>query len=274
VVFALWLLFALAALLLVFSLYLWLIAPARRPYPYEMRRDVLYAHRGLHDGNRAVIENSMRAFALAAEHGYGMEMDLQSTRDGQVVVHHDLNTLRVCGTDAVIEQTDYRDLPLLPDGTPIPLFTDFLVLVSGRVPVIIELKYHGQWRRTVRAALDILADYRGDYYLESFHPAIVRHLRAHAPKALRGQLSSGTFDKGTNPVAAFMLRHLLIDALSRPHFIAYNFHSDRSFSLKLIRFLFRPVLVAWTVRNQAELDKARKRYDAVMFEGFLPDSSK
>jgi glycerophosphoryl diester phosphodiesterase len=272
-VFALWLLFACAVLLLLFALYLWLIAPARKPYPCDMRRDVLYAHRGLHDGNRAVIENSMRAFALAAERGYGMEMDLQTTRDGQVVIHHDLNTLRVCGADAVIEQTDYADLPFLPDGAPIPLFSDFLKLVDGRVPVIIELKYHEQYLRTIRAALALLKDYRGDYYLESFHPAIVRYLRRHAKGALRGQLSSGKLGGGTNPAAAFMLKHLLVNALSRPHFIAYDFHHARTPSLWFNRFLFKPVLVAWTVRSQADLDAARKRYDAVMFEGFVPDST-
>ncbi|MBN1776727.1 MAG: glycerophosphodiester phosphodiesterase [Clostridiales bacterium] len=272
-VFALWLLFAFAVLLLIFALYLWLIAPARRPYPGKLRRDVLYAHRGLHDGNQSVIENSMRAFALAAEHGYGIEMDLQSTRDGQVVVHHDLNTLRVCGTDAVIEQTDYADLPALPDGTPIPLFSDFLKLIGSRVPVIIEFKHHKQYVRTLRAALALLREYSGETYLESFHPSVVRYLRVHAPETLRGQLSAGHFDAGTNPIAAFVLKHLLIDVLSRPHFIAYNFRNDRSLSLKLLRMLFRPVLVAWTARSQAELDVARARYDAVIFEGFIPDSS-
>ena len=272
-VFALWLLFAFAVLLLLFAAYLWLIAPARRPFPKQFRQDVLYAHRGLHDGNKAVIENSMQAFQLAVERGYGMEMDLQTTRDGQVVVHHDLNTLRVCGTDAVIEQTDYADLPLLPDGTPIPLFSDFLKLVGGRVPVIIELKYHKQYLRTVKAALELLWEYTGDYCLESFHPSIVRYLRVHAPDELRGQLSAGSFDAGTHPFVVLILKHLLVNALSRPHFIAYGFEHDGTLSLKLIRMLFRPILVAWTVRNQKDLDAARERYDAVMFEGFIPDAA-
>ncbi|MFH1513697.1 MAG: glycerophosphodiester phosphodiesterase family protein [Bacillota bacterium] len=268
--FALWVLFACAALLFLFALYLWLIAPARKPCPREFRRDVLYAHRGLHDGNHSVIENSMRAFALAVEHGYGMEMDLQTTRDGRVVIHHDLNTLRVCGADAVIEQTDYADLPPLPDGTPLPLFSEFLKRVDGKTPLIIELKYHKQYLRTVRATLTLLEGYSGDYCLESFHPAIVQTLRKHAPDALRGQLSSGNLDKDTNPVAAFMLKHLLINVFSRPHFIAYDFYHDRTPSLKLCRLLFKPVLIAWTVKSQAALDEALTRYDTVIFEGFIP----
>ncbi len=272
-VFALWFLFGFSVLLLLFAGYLWLIASARRPFPKTFRRDVLYAHRGLHDGNQSVIENSMRAFKMAKERGYGIEMDIQSTRDGQIVVHHDLDTLRVCGVQAEIEQTNYADLPMLPDGSPIPLFADFLTMIDGRVPLIIELKHHKQYLHTVRAALAILETYGGDYCLESFHPSIVRYLRRHAPHELRGQLSTGQFDQSTPKTKAFLLKHLLINVLSRPHFIAYGFEHDKSLSLKLIRRLFRPLLITWTVRNQHDLDLAHMRYDAVMFEGFIPDSS-
>jgi glycerophosphoryl diester phosphodiesterase len=273
-IFALWLLFAFAVLLVLFSVYLWLIAPARKPYPYALRRDVLYAHRGLHDGNHAVIENSMKAFALAMEHGYGMEMDLQTTRDGKVVIHHDLNTQRICGVNAEIEQTDYADLPLLPDGSKLPLFEDFLKLVDGKAPLIIELKHHAQYLRTVNAALETLKGYHGDYCVESFHPSIVRCLRNGAPNVLRGQLSSGNLASGIKPLSAFLLKHLLFNVLSRPHFIAYDFYHDRTPSLWLNRLFFKPYLVAWTVKSQAGLDAALKRYDAVIFEGFTPDAAK
>ena len=271
--FMLWLLFILAVLLFLFAVYLLLIAPAPKPYPAELRTDVLYAHRGLHDGNHAVIENSMKAFALAADNGYGMEMDLQSTRDGMVVIHHDNNTKRVCGVDAEIEETDYADLPLLPDGTPLPLFSDFLQLIGGRVPLIIELKAQKHYQHTVQAALAMLTDYTGDYCMESFHPGIVRYLRRHAPNVLRGQLSSGKLSSGIHPVPAFLLRHLLLNMLSKPHFIAYDFYHDRSLSFQLNRRLFKPLLVAWTVRSQADLDIALTRYDAVIFEGFIPETA-
>jgi len=101
----------------------------------------------------------------------------------------------------------------------------------------------------------------------------VRYLRRHAPHELRGQLSTGQFDPGTPKTKAFLLKHLLINILSRPHFIAYGFEHDTSLSLKLIRRLFRPLLITWTVRSQHDLDLAHMRYDAVMFEGFIPDTS-
>ncbi|HPF86973.1 MAG TPA: glycerophosphodiester phosphodiesterase family protein [Candidatus Limiplasma sp.] len=266
----LWILFVLEVILLLFALYLLLIAPASKPFPAKLRTDVLYAHRGLHDGNQDVIENSMKAFRLAIEHGYGMEMDLQSTRDGLVVVFHDNNTKRVCGTDAVIDQTDYADLPLLPDGTPIPLFEDFLKLVDGKVPLIIELKSHTTYLHTVQTSLAMLKDYHGDYCMESFHPVIVKYLRKHAPNILRGQLSSGKISGALKPFSAFMLKNLLVNVLSRPHFIAYDFHHDHKLSLKLNRIFFKPLFVAWTIRSQEDLDAALKRYDAVIFEKFIP----
>jgi glycerophosphoryl diester phosphodiesterase len=267
--FALWLLLAVA---LLFTVYLFLIAPARKPYPYAMRTDVLYAHRGLHDQNHSVIENSLRAFTLAVENGYGMELDLQTTRDGKVVIHHDLNTKRVCGVNAEIEQTDYADLPLLPDGAPLPLFSDLLKLVDGKTPLIIELKHHKQYLRTVQSTLEMLKNYKGDYCLESFHPMIVQYLRKSAPQLLRGQLSSGRLGSEIKPQNAFLLKHLMFNVLARPHFIAYDFYHDRTPSLWLNRLLFKPILVAWTVKSQPDLNAARKRYDAIIFEGFTPDA--
>ncbi len=271
--FALWALFAFAVLLCLFFLYLWAIAPARKPFPPGLQKNVLYAHRGLHDGNRAVYENSLKAFALAVEHGYGMEMDLQTTKDGKVVIHHDLNTQRVCGVNAVIEQTAYADLPRLPDGEPIPLFEDLLTLIAGKAPLIIELKHHSEYKRTVREALRLLERYEGTYCLESFHPIILKTLRGLAPQLLRGQLSSGNLSKEIKPMQAFLLKHLLLNRFSRPHFIAYDFSHSRTPSLWLNRLLFRPLLIAWTIRNQKDLDEALKRYDTAIFEGFLPSSN-
>ena len=46
-----------------------------------------YAHRGLH--GEGVPENSLSAFARAAEAGYGIELDVQLSRDGTVMVFHD-----------------------------------------------------------------------------------------------------------------------------------------------------------------------------------------
>ena len=139
-------------LLILLAVYLFFIMPSLcRPCDSHLR-GWLYAHRGLHDGNVKVPENSMEAFRLAVENGYGMELDVQLTRDGQLVVHHDGSTKRVCGVDKLIKDTDYADLPLLPDGTAIPLLTEVLSLVDGRTPIIVEVKYYGGAAKVAKAA--------------------------------------------------------------------------------------------------------------------------
>ena len=52
------------------------------------------AHRGLHDGNRKIAENSMAAFRAAMEAGYAIECDIHIAADGVPVVFHDGDLVR------------------------------------------------------------------------------------------------------------------------------------------------------------------------------------
>ena len=261
-----WVLIVLAALA---ALYLYLIAPSRRHPDASALLGWLYAHRGLHD--EKAPENSMQAFRLAVEHGYGIELDVQLTRDGQMVVHHDSNTRRVCGVDAEILQTDYADLPTLPDGSHLPLFTEVLAMVAGRSPLIVEVKQYGSPSRNAAEALRYLRAYQGPFCVESFHPVAVRYFRQNAPEIERGQLSmGGKRDATLNPVAHFALHHLLVNVLGRPHFVAYQAITDGNLSMWLMKRAYRPLLAAWTIRDQALLERVRKQYDMPIFERFIP----
>lgn len=103
-----------------------------------------YAHRGLHNLSEGVPENSMAAFRRAAEHGYGIELDVQLTRDGQVIVAHDYDLKRICGIEKEIDSLTYEELsrfPILGTEERIPLLEDVLKLVKGQVPLIVEIKY-------------------------------------------------------------------------------------------------------------------------------------
>ena len=78
-------------IIIVLFLLLWVLAlRCRKGHPaLEQLRKFRYAHRGLHDAKNGVPENSMKAFRLAAEHGYGIELDIHLTRDGRLAVIHD-----------------------------------------------------------------------------------------------------------------------------------------------------------------------------------------
>ena len=268
-----WFIWPALTLLALTALYLWLIAPARRRPDASALVGRLYAHRGLYHAEQGVPENSLAAFRRAAEAGYGIELDVQQTADRQLVVFHDADTLRVCGAAATIRKTPYAELPPLPDHSPVPLFADVLRLVAGRVPLIVEIKPYGNPTANAAAALEALRAYTGAWCAESFHPLAVRYFRKTAPGALRGQLAmGGPYTPGEARRAEFWaLKYLLINVLGRPHFVAYSCAEDRNLSLWLMKRVFRPLLAAWTVRDQQTLNHAREHYQMPIFEHFIPD---
>ena len=75
----------------------WLILmkPSGKKHPNEPEmRKFIYAHRGLHDKNIGIPENSMAAFDRAVSEGYGIELDVHISADGTPVVIHDTSLLR------------------------------------------------------------------------------------------------------------------------------------------------------------------------------------
>ncbi|MBR6572046.1 MAG: glycerophosphodiester phosphodiesterase [Clostridia bacterium] len=261
-------------LLLLAAAYVFLIAPAMDKPEDGHLRGWLYAHRGLHDGNVTVPENSMKAFELAMENGYGMELDVQLTKDGKLVVHHDGSLQRVCGVDQLILETDYADLPALPDGSAIPLLEEVLAMVNGCVPIIVEIKHYGGAEAVAAAAYGALKEYRGPYCVESFDPRAMQYFRKNAPQVLRGQLASGgKWDKEALNLPSYIaLKYLLVNVLSRPHFVAYSMPEDRVVSMLMMKYAFKPMLACWTVRDQKTLDDAwEEGYHCPIFELFTPE---
>lgn len=262
-------------LLLLSGLYLLLIAPCDHHPDASHLEGWLYAHRGLHDGNVEVPENSLKAFRLAVENGYGMELDVQLTADHQLVVFHDKTLKRVCGVDIPLHTLTYDELKLypLPDGSAIPLFSQVLSLVNGQTPLIVEVKYHGNVTEIAKATHDMLQDYKGSYCVESFHPLAMHYFRKNAPDILRGQLAyGGKWKKEDNSLLLhFLLKHLLVNCISRPHFVAYSVPTDHTLAMWLMKKLFHPLLAAWTIREQIVLDDCETVYDFPIFELFTPE---
>ena len=121
--------------------FLILVRPTKKTKPQEeLLRD--YAHRGLHNGKDAP-ENSLAAFEAACQKGYGIELDVQLSRDGTVMVFHDYTLVRMTGCDKKLCELDAEELTALTLGESdqtIPTFAEVLSLVDGRVPLLVELK--------------------------------------------------------------------------------------------------------------------------------------
>ena len=77
------------------------------------------AHRGLHDADQGVPENSRAAFKAAIAGGYGIELDLQMSSDGTAMVFHDYDLSRLTGADGKLRDrtaTELSRIQLLTNG--------------------------------------------------------------------------------------------------------------------------------------------------------------
>lgn len=259
------------ALILLFLL-LWVLMTL----PRLPRRDMssftgrLYAHRGLWNNERP--ENSMAAFRAAADAGYGMETDVHLTKDGVPVLHHDGHTGRMCGTDLRIcdcTLAELQALQLKETQETIPTLDEFLDMVDGRVPLILELKTDdGNHEALCPVVLERLRRYKGLWCMESFDPKAVRWFRLHAPDVIRGQLSTGLHNEKLSWQRLAMAM-LLQNVQSRPDFVAFDHKAVHCPALWFHR-LIGTNLVAWTVRTQADLDRNRSRFLLQIFDSFVP----
>ncbi len=261
-------------ILLILVIYLFAIMPrvSGRPDVTPLL-GCYYAHRGLHDNRSQAPENSIPAFRKAVEAGFGIELDVQLTRDRVPVVFHDETLDRVCRVPGRVRDFTFEELqhfPLYASHERIPRFSEVLKLVDGKVPLIVEIKVHESASEVCRRADELLQDYSGAYCVESFHPYAVKWYREHRPEVIRGQLSTD-FDKPGEheTLTKRTVHYLLTNFLSRPDFIAYDHRHKYNLS-RLVCQLFRPLNVTWTIRSREELEGNRKHFDLFIFEGFLP----
>ena len=232
---------------------------------------VPYAHRGLHGGK--IPENSLAAFRAATEAGYGIELDVQLSKDGEVVVFHDESLLRVTGCDASLyskTSSELSELALCDTEEKIPTLREVLSLVDGRVPILVEIKSDHAVFDVCRKTAEILDGYTGAYMIESFHPLAVNWFRKNRPLVVRGQLSARLFEMGKRTPSMFLVQNLLLNFLARPDFVAFDYRHKNRYSFALCRFFHRPYTVAWTVKTVEAL-KASRKFDGIIFEDLTKD---
>ena len=234
-----------------------------------------YAHRGLH--GQGVPENSMEAFRLALENGYGAELDVHLMADGNLAVIHDASLKRTAGADVQIEDLTAEALSQYKlEGTEehIPLFGDVLALFDGKAPLIIELKAErGNYGELADAVCRALEDYKGVYCIESFDPRVLWWLRKNKPELCRGQLAENFFADGDVELKwylKFILTHQLENFMVVPDFVAYRFDHRKNPGIWIVRKLWGVQGVAWTIKTEEDYDAALLDGWIPIFEGFRP----
>lgn len=255
-----------------------LLAPRRGQPGWDKLDGVRFAHRGLHDLDRGIPENSMAAFRAAVDSGFGAELDVHLMADGNLAVVHDSNLSRVCGADICVEDLTLSELPgypLMGTGETIPLLEDVLEVFEGRTPLIIELKVErGNYNDLTDRTMKALQGWRGAFCIESFHPAVLLRLREKYPWVLRGQLSEDFLRSGDGVNLSlpgrFVLTNLLTTGVTKPDFIAYKLQDRHNLSLRLMRKLYGVHEAGWTVRDEETLHELEQEGVAPIFEQFVP----
>ena len=268
----------LIVLLVLFLLYILCLRCRRGKADWAHLRKWRYAHRGFHDREKGVPENSLAAFKRAASNGFGAELDVHLMKDGKLAVIHDASLLRTAGADVYIEDLTAGELENYRlEGTEqrIPLLEEVLPLFVGRAPLIVELKAErGNADALAAAACKLLDKHHVTYCIESFDPRCLMWLWANRPDVVRGQLSENFRRHGDAQnlpgVVRWVLSSLLLNARTRPDFIAYRFEDRKCLSLRLCRGLYGAQEFSWTIRSRADMDAAERDGALVIFECFDP----
>lgn len=238
------------------------------------------AHRGLHDVAAGIPENSLAAARAAIAEGYAIEADVRLARDG-VVVFHDAKLRRLCDRDARVADLGVAELALLRLGASeqtIPSLEQFLALVRGRVPLLLELKSPGTGEgiaALVEHVVGLLDGYVGPLAVMSFDPDLVALVRRHAPWLARGIVVADFRPAPDRRHGGVMQRFVLSKMLhlprTRPHFVACRADDLPQPVVALLRKLRRVPILAWTIRTPGEARRVAPLVDQIIFEGFRPD---
>lgn len=237
-------------------------------------------HRGLHDVANGVQENSRPSFEAAIKGGYGIELDLQLSSDGEAMVFHDYMLERLTNETGPVQMrtaAELQSITLKIGNDPIMVLPDLLELVDGQSPLLIELKDqdgaagpnvgHLEYR-----VAEIMKKYKGDVAVMSFNPHSMMVMSDIAPNIPRG-LTTSDFNAEFWPM---LPRKRASELIAIPDFgrtgSCFISHDHRLLDAAPVRSLKArgvPIL-CWTVRSVEQEIKARRIADNITFEGYIP----
>lgn len=228
------------------------------------------AHRGLHDMNKKVWENTLSAFRRAMDRNFAIECDVHLSSDRVPVVIHDGDLKRLTGEDGFVWQRTGAELQALRVGRTkdhVPLLSDLLELVRGKVPLVIEVKgIAGHDEGLVEAVGAQLKNYKGKAAVMSFDHWLVRDFKRYLPDIPVGLTAYGK-DNALIEAHFAMLAHGL-------DFTSYAAGDLPNPFVSFVRERLKMPVITWTIRDKPAIDLTFKYADQMTFEGFDPDKLK
>lgn len=250
------------------------------PLPDRFLRAPL-AHRAYWDLAQGRPENSRAAIRAAIEAGYGIEIDVQLSRDGEAMVFHDDALERLTGAQGPVAAQDAQDLGKIAlkggDGETIPTLAQVLDIVAGRAALLIEIKDQdgalgpsiGGLEQAVARAID---GYDGAAAVMSFNPHSVIKMAALAPDVARGIVTCDYSAEDWPRVAEArrgQLREIKDYDAARASFISHQAADLSRARVAQLKARGAHVL-CWTIRSAAQEAAARRVAESITFEGYAP----
>lgn len=236
----------------------------------------LYAHRGLHNHDKGIYENTLKAFDEAIKHGFGIELDTNILKDGTVVVFHDKNLKRLCGIDMALKDVTYemiKDYKIMDSNETIHTLEAVLDYINNRVPIMIEIKPFGDKARHAETVYNIIKRINSPIVIQSYNPYIVYWYKKNAKEVIRGQISEFFRDSNFTFITKWIMKTLITNKLTKPDFVNYGLKDIPNKYIEKQKKKGVKIL-AYAAKTEQELDYMRTHYDNAVFEGFIPTKIK
>ena len=241
---------------------------------YKWLTDIFVAHRGLFDNNNKIPENSIPAFQRAVANGFGIETDVQMSKDGVLVVFHDDTLDRMTGVHGKLCDYTFAELRtfrLLDTDCQIPTFEEFLTAANG-VNLIVEIKDHADIGEVEQKTYDMLKGYKGNYCVESFNPLIIRWFKVHAPEVIRGTLSCAYDGAKMSNFRKWLLRELKLCKWNGSQFIAFDAATVAT-NKAVAKFRKKIPIICWTIKSQQQYEELKSYFDNIIFDSYVPTTT-
>lgn len=190
------------------------------------------------------------------------------------MVFHDVDLTRMTNRSDLVSDLNAEQLKkiqLKDSGDTISSLADVLQIVAGCTPLIIEIKPTKLNRnKAITIIQSVLANYSGEYCIQSFDPFILIALAKTVPHIIRGQLGMRNPPANMSVYRKFMLRHMVLNPFVKPDYIGYDIRDIEALPSRKYGNQNIPLL-AWTVKSEADLEKARNFADNVIFENLTPE---
>jgi len=216
---------------------------------------------------KGIPENSLGAFSEAIKNNYIIEFDVHLLKDGNIVVFHDDDLLRMTTVNKPLRDCTYKEiknLKLYDTKYNIPLLKEVLDLINNKVAIIIELKTDNKVGKLEERLMEEIKVYKGIYVVKSFNPFSVNWFKKNYPNIIRGQLSCDFVEESFTKLKKIILKNMLLNFISKPDFVSYEVNSLPKRCVQ--KFRRNKLVLGWTIRNKEDYDHAKKYCDNFICE--------